>query len=220
MKKLIPLLSLLSLAVFAQTNDDCLIKDTKPDSGKWDYNFMGCYNYYAVDLGQEEANKKCKQLSKLQDFSEKNFSKCNDIFQPSRSEWKAAIADRCIDLAKKYKFTTPSFTSCVEHFSITHSGRTDKEKKQAIEAAAEKCMNFSQKIDYTSKSFIRCFYFYGGNQWPGGKDEASRSLAITSLCTEQVQKHDFASEKMYECWDQHRIRAPDRKKMVDDCLAQ
>lgn len=220
MKLLVPFLLILSFATLAQTEEECPITDLKPNAVKWDFNFMGCYNYYAVDLGQDAANAKCKKLSKIQDFSEKNFAKCNELFQPSRSEWKAAIADRCIELAKKHKFLTPSFSSCIDAFAITHSGRTDKEKKLAIESAAKKCMTFSEKVDYTSKSFIRCFSFSGGNHWPGGKAEAASSLEIAAQCTELVQKYDFSTEKMYECWDNNRIKAPDRRKMVEDCAKQ
>lgn len=218
MKIILSLLLVVSFIALAQ--EDCPITDSKPTVAKFDFNLMGCFNFYVMDLGADATNAKCKILSKKQDFSDKNFSKCIDIYQPSRSEWKADITDKCIDLSKKHNFLSASFDSCVQAFSITHSGRTEKEKKLMRESGATKCLDLASKVDFTSKSFIRCFNFYGGNYWPLGKKEAQESLEFAEICSQQVQQFDFSTEKMYQCWDDHRRNYTDRKQMVENCMKE
>lgn len=218
--KLVSIFALmLSLNLFAQT-DDCLITGTKPNTAKWDFNFMGCYNYYAQDLGSEAASKKCRTLSKTMDFSNKNFSKCNDIFQPSRSEWRASVADRCLDLYKKHDFLSKNFSSCMDAFGIYDSSTSDKERKYAREFAANKCLMNAKKLDYTSKSFINCFYYYGANYHPMSRADAKKAVELAELCTEQAQKYDFGSDKMYQCWNKKRGRGADAKAIVEACLKE
>ena len=211
-------LATLGFNQFAFSAEDCHLDNGKPNIPKFDFNFMGCYNFYAVDLGMDAANKKCKLLSPQQDFSDKNFSKCIEIYQPSRSEWKADITDKCIELSQKNDFLSLSFDACLSAFSISTSGSASKEKKILIESASTKCLELSKKVDFATKSFVRCFYFYGGNHYPPSAKDAQESLEIAELCSTKVQDFNFASEKMSQCWDVHRINSTDRKKMVNDCL--
>jgi hypothetical protein len=187
---------------------------------KFDANYAGCYNYYAVDLGIEAANKKCKILSKVQNFSEPSFSACNDLLQPSRAEWKAAIADECMDLSKKINFHTKSFKSCVEYFSISTAGKYSPEKKQKIVNATHQCIGMNSNIDFASKSFTSCFSLYGGNLYPLGKTGADQSIVIAAECTDKVKSYDYSNRKLYDCWDKNRTLNKDRKLMVDTCVAE
>ena len=123
-------LFLLILSFHTQADEQCRPDNGKPIITKFDFNFMGCFNFYAVDLGIDAANKKCKILSTKHDFSDKNFSKCIDIYQPSRAEWKADITDKCLELSEKNDFLASSFEACVKAFSISTAGSFSKEKKQ------------------------------------------------------------------------------------------
>lgn len=195
-------------------------QNATPAKGKFDFNFAGCYNYYAVDLGVEEANKKCRILSKTENFNDPSFSACNNFLQPSRSNWKADVADRCLDLAKKIQFQSKSFNSCVEHFSISSSDKTKAERKIKIEVATERCMALDPKIDFTSKSFISCFSLYGGNSYPLGKAEADNSIEITDKCSGKISQYDYSNNKLYNCWNKNRIGMKDRNKVVEDCVLE
>jgi hypothetical protein len=213
-------MGLFSLTSYAEDCVDCINKQTEktlPEKPKFDFNSMGCYNYYAVDLGIEEAKKKCEVLSKVQNFSDPSFSACNEYFQPSRSEWKAVVADRCLVLAKKIKFESKSFASCVEHLSITSPGKANI-KKSMIVAATEQCMDMDPKVDFASKSFITCFYVRGGNKHPLQNSSAEESIVAAKKCSAESVQYDFKNPKFYECWNNKRKAAQDLGRSTDECL--
>ena len=186
----------------------------------FDANLFGCFNFYAVDLGAEEANKKCKHLSKIENFSDPSFSACNHFLQPSRAEWKAVIADRCLDLSKKFQFHSPSFQSCVEYLSISIKGKNTPEKKRLVEQATMKCTEFNSPIDFAGKSFTGCFSLYGGNRYPLHHKEAEESIEIARSCIDKVANYDFSNRKVYDCWYKNRINKLDRKLLVDQCVRE
>lgn len=178
---------------------------------------MGCYNYYAVDLGIEGANKKCDSLSKTHNFSDPSFSTCGEFLQPDRANWKAAIADRCIELSKKTDFSSKSFKSCVEHLSIAASSEGFKERKVKIEPATENCIKMNPKINFTSKSFINCFYVHGGNSHPLEKSKAEVSTVIAKNCGEESIQYDFSNDKFKKCWDEKRTTIKDVTALIQEC---
>lgn len=212
-----------TLFSYAQDCTNCAPKQTEatlPTAPKFDHNFMGCYNYYAVDLGQASANKKCETLSKIQNFSEPSFATCNNYLQPSRSEWRAAVADRCLELAKIVNFSTKSFGSCVEHLSIAESGATKEARKIKSDTATEKCIAIDSTNDFTSKSFVSCFYVYGGVKRPLKDSDANDSIEIAMDCSTKSKRYNFKDEKFYNCWEAGRKNTTNEKmkEMVDECL--